>query len=568
MEDPKWQAQGRRVAQMSASDFEQLWIQQDQPTRDSLVRARFRWDRRGFLRFCLPAVFDSPFNPFHSAVLDVCKRHWSEQLVNERRLNLAPRGLGKSTIKKGDVAHSIVYGLRRFIVVICATRPDARDWALTLQDWFRTPTDGTADLHRLFGPFTISGEQQRFTISGPSTSTTVLCASANASVQGANELTHRPDEVILDDWEDRKRVSSEVTRKAWKRKLTGEIAKLGDRRRGMITEANVTISHDDAPSACIRRSEDGFAGWLVHEFPAIYDWPAADAHEMWDRCRRIFLNLALGDPTRRYQLAHRFYELNQARMDDGARVLDSEMLPIFDCYVMIWEEGLTAFLREMQHQANINLDGLFVSADFVRCRVEWDAAGEATIINGTDGRRIPRSDMVRALCRWDWASGVPGGDYAALAVILRDSFGYGYVVDGWMKVAKTSAQVQAAWSLCEKWQIPYLSVETNQGQVIVTDEVWPTSVAVREKAGQWVGVVAHAEPSTKNKEAELSALEPATNGGILQFVEGLLPDGMSQFDAFDGIKNSHKDDFHDAVARGWQRTGGMPPRMGQTRVWG
>lgn len=554
---------------MNSTQFRRLLAKQTtRKSTDALLRARFRHDRGGFLRYCLPAVFDAPFDAFHMAVLRSPKLHWRDQLHNEKRLNLAPRGDGKSTVKKGDVAHSIAYGLRRFIVVICATRDDAKSWALALQDWFRIRSESTGHLHDLYGPFLVTGEKQLFTVTGPRGQTTILCTSVNASVQGANVHTHRPDETILDDWEDRKRVNSLTVRQGWKRKLKEEIGKLGDRRRGMVVEANVTINHSDSPSACIRRAEDGFRGWTVHEFKAIIDWPTPEAQKLWEQCGRVFLNLAMGDTDKRYRLAKRFYEANRARMDEGARVLNPDMLPLFSCYVMIWEEGLAAFLREMQHVENVNLDGLFNSARFTRCRVEWDAAhGEPIIVNGMDGRRIRLSEMVKRLVRWDWAGGTATGDYPALACILRDAFGYGYVVDGWMKRVGTTGQLAAAWAMCERWGVTHLSIETNQGQRILADETWPTSRQQRLDKDLWAMAVGHSEPSTGNKESELAALEPATNGGILQFADGLIPEGLAQFDAFDGIANSHHDDFHDAVARGWQRTGGMPPRMGQARVW-
>ncbi len=553
-------------------EWKPLFADADPQTRTDLLRARFRHDRRGFLCWCFPTVFDPTcFDAFHDAVLSRDKVHWSEIRANEKRLNLAPRGDGKSTIKKGDVAHSIAYGLRRFVVIICATQPDALDWSHTLRRWFAEPDESSAGLHDLYGPFVVTGGKTgpRFTVTGPAGPCTILCTSVNSSVQGVNELTHRPDEVILDDWEDRKKVHSETVRAAWKRKLTEEIGKLGDRRRGMTVEANVTINHTDAPSACIRRGDDGYRGWEVAEFPAILEWPTPEAKQLWAQCGRVFLNLALGSPSQRYTMAKRFYEANKARMDEGARVLNPGMISLFDCHVMIWEEGLAAFLREMQHVEQVNLDGLFDSKSFARCTVITDPVDGLAVINGVDNRRVALKDMVKRLVRWDWAAGAAGGDYAALAVILRDAYGYGYVVDGWMRRAKTSTQVAAAWALCERWGVTHLSIETNQGQVILADEVWPASVQARRDAGQWAAAIGYAEPSTGNKEAELAAIEPATTGGLLQFaVDRLPPEGMAQFDAFDGIKDSHKDDWHDAVARGWQRTGGMPPRMGQARVWG
>jgi len=124
--------------------------------------------------------------------------------------------------------------------------------------------------------------------------------------------------------------------------------------------------------------------------------------------------------------------------------------------------------------------------------------------------------------------------------------------------------------MCERWEVTHLSVETNQAQSILIDEVWPQSVVERQRHDPplWTRAEAHAEPAVGNKGDERARLEPATTAGLLQFAVDLPPEGLAQFDAFDGVANSHRDDFHDAVARGWALTGGMPPRMGQSRVWG
>lgn len=537
-----------------------LWedsAKSDPALGDDLLRARFRFKRGEFLRFLLPSIYSSPWNAFHLAVLGNDKRHWSEQLRDSRALNLAPRGVGKSTLKKGDVAHSVCYGLRRFLVVVSATRDDAKGWAATLRQWFGPRDDSNAALHDLYGPFALSGEQQRFTIAGPEGPCTILCTSVNASVQGANELTHRPDEVILDDWEDRKRVRSQTQREGWSRKLREEILKLGDRQRGLITEACVTVNHPEQPSARIRRGDEGFAGWDVHEFPALLSWP--EDLGLWNRAGRIFNDLTLGDVETREACALAFYEAHRAEMDQGAELLDPHLLPLFRCWLMIWAEGMSAFLREMQHKTQAPGEHLFDSRSFSRCQVSTDQAG-ALVVRLADGRKIAAASAHRKGARWDPAMGTQGGDVAAIAVLLRDEHGYVAVVDCWRKVAPVSAQLAAAWTLAEKWGLTTISLESNGFQALI-DQEFRRQREERKAAGQFWQLRLVLDASTGNKEDRLSTLEAPIAGGILQFAEHLDPDVFGEFDEFDGVPNSHQDGAHDAIEGAYARLKGRAPSM-------
>ena len=341
LENLEWLEAARPLAQMTSHDFEELYAQSDPETGKALLRARFRVNRDEFLRYCFPEIFTSPWNRFHLEMLAGEKPHWSGVHRDGRRLLLAPRGIGKTTTKKGDTAHSIVYGLRRFLILVGATRPDAKGWAATLANWFRERTDDNAALWDLYGPFSVEGEKQRFTIHTPRGPCTVLCASTNTSLQGANELTHRPDELLLDDWEDRKRVRSQTTRAGWERKLREEMLKLGARDRGMLTDACVTLNHPEQPSAKIRRADDGFRGWDVLEFPAIEAWP--ERLDLWHQCGRLFTSLHLGDVERREQLARTFYESNREEMDArgrAARPSPPAPLQVLRLDLVRWHVGL------------------------------------------------------------------------------------------------------------------------------------------------------------------------------------------------------------------------------------
>jgi hypothetical protein len=561
--DPTWATRARQVGALRARDFLRRWERLDdaEQAQDAL-RLRFRHKSREFLKYAFPGVFKLGWNAYHRAVLDRSKLHWSEQLDVERLQSLAPRGVGKSTIKKGDVAHSIVYGLRRFIIVICANLKDSKGWAATLKAWFTERTEATAGLWDLYGPFEVTGGKDRFTVTTRwGTKTTILCASMNTSLQGENEETHRPDEVVLDDFEDRKKVKNERIREEWQRKLNEEILKLRARDRGAVFGLNCTVNHPDAISQRIREKKSPNLGWSTAEFPAILRWP--ERRDLWDRCGQIYANLSFGDL--RKPTARAFYEAHRAEMDRGAVLLDAAATPLFVLYEMIWCEGLAAFLREMQHQTRGLGDSIFESSRFTRCTVIAHPLHRWVVVNGRTNEAIPLAKMRKRVGRWDPSLGGPGGDYAALAVILRDSAGWGYVVDCWAKQGVTvSGQLPILWALAEKWGLSSFSLESNAFQALV-DEVFRPQRKARQEAipPQFYQLALSLDPSSGNKEERLGALEPAAHSGILQFADHLEPHVFQQFDDFDGIADSHHDDAHDAIEGGWARSGGMPPAMSQ-----
>lgn len=569
METDRWLRASKLVYELPKETFQEKFRQADAQARRDLLHARFRHDRAAFLRWCLPTVFDSPWNPYHLAVLARDKHHWARHTGTKKTLNLAPRGVGKSTLKKGDVAHSVCYGLRRFIIVVGPTQPDAAGWAATLRAWFSKRTELNAPMWDLYGPFKVTGNVLRFTVEGPLGKTTIRCASTATSLQGDNEETHRPDEVILDDWEDRKKVKNPELREQWQAKLNQEILKLGDRRRGVQVESNVTVNHPDQPSQRIREGKSPNVGWRVNEFPALFRWP--DNMALWERCKRIYCDLTIGDPDVRETAARAFYEVYREEMDAGAEVLDPHAQPLFALFCMLWGEGRTAFYREMLHVVRVPGDSLYDSSTFARCRVEKDRlSGELVVVTST-GRRVPLSEMVSRTGRWDPAKGTKAGkggragDFAALAVLLRDQHGYSYVVDCWLKRAPVSVQIEAAWRLAEKWGLTKFSLESNGFQYLI-EEVFNPSRKKRKEAGLYHSLVLELDPSSENKEDRLAGMEPAITSQVIEFAQHLPPALFQAYDDFDGVPNSHHDDGPDAVQGAFARSGGMPPMMVEQRL--
>lgn len=583
----QWDAAARRVADLSKEEFKQRW--QQMPVgrlRDQALRLRFRYHQDEFLRYCFPSVFNRPWNKAHLALLARPATRWQDLTRIEKHQALLPRGIGKTTVGKGRVAHVIVYGLHRFRIVLGVNIDEAKAWADLVRTWFRVEDDGSRRLHRLYGPFTVSGTDNRFTVGaewGPEpTCTTVLCRPWTSSVHGANELGHRPDGVDMDDVEHRVHVRSPVQRAKSQSKLNQEVLKLGDPGRGMEANWNCTVNHPDSISERIRQGREPNVGWKVVEFPAIEAWP--ERTDLWDRAKRIYLDLELSpEPEVREACAQAFYEANREEMDQGVQLLDPVALDAFKCHVKIWSEGLTAFMTEMQHVTRIPGANLFNSEGMLRCRVErhelhgWviyrprihtvgERAGEFTgdeaMVKLSECRRLIRVDPIPGEALTNLTP-EGDGDFAAVAVLARDKAGYTYSVDCRLGRWSDVRLLEQVWSAAETYGVNRCTVESNGFARLVTRDLEREKVRRRE-AGLYWHVTFEAIVTSTNKEDDIAALEQPVQGW-LYFSQLCSPLLFQQFDAFPG---GDHDDGPDAVARGYQdlNNAPTPPSMGQNRL--
>lgn len=524
---------------MTKQDFLGAWASAQGEDRNVLLRARLRHNADEFLKYCLPEIFSGPWNPYHLAVLRRPKAHWSEQLTNDKRQDLAPRGVGKSTLNKGDVAHSICYGLWRFVVVICSDiKEKASAWARSIRSWFERPTAETESMHRLYGPFRVTGTGTRFTVHGPLGPCTIYCGSLESSIQGLEEHTHRPDVVIFDDAEHRKKVRNPRIRERWQATLTDEILKVGGRGRGLVVRWNCTITHADAISQRIRVGKAPNLGWTTLEYPAVYQWP--ERGDLWAQCERIFHNPALGDPKTRLAYARAYYEQHKEEMDLGVRVLDPHLMPIFKCYCIIWEEGRASFDRELQHRLRPDGARLFQSEQFLRCRVINTDRGLAVLRLAPDGSPQPNGLVYLDDCsRFMFVDPIPGdefgdlsgdGDSHCIAVGARDKNGFTYLVDVWLARQSVSDLHAAIWRLAEAYDINRVRIETNGFAVLNIPELQRQRKERKEQLKFWQ-VDFERHRARDNKQDRIASLEPATRGW-LYFAEGLSPELFAQFDDF------------------------------------
>jgi len=506
------------------------------------LRFRFRVDE--FCRYCWPERFGLPFNRFHHSILGrSADPSWRYRVTTTRDAVAAPRGYAKSTLSCfAQVIHAIVYDLEAVIVILSAGQRLA---LAHVKDIKGAVEDQESPLWAIYGPFATDGPVSEYLVAPAGhQAAAILPGSFGSDVRGWKHPKRgiRPGLVVVDDGEKKDRVRSADQRRLWWDFLTKDVMKLGPREGGMRLWVRGTVLHVDSMlSRCL-----GHPGFRSERWAAIVSWP--DHPELWADCGRLWCNLA--DPDRE-ETALAFYQANRDRMDAGVEVLDPEAEGIYQLYTQIWGEGLAAFLQEKQNDPRDPEAQVFVAERFSRCRLDAGAVVAA------DGRRVALADLRRRFIRWDPALGDAAGDFACIAVGLRDSYGYTYIVEVWLRKAKPSAQLAAMWALAERWGVRKVSLESNGFQALL-GETFRREKEERRQKGQFWRVECLEQPSTTNKEERIAALEPDVHNGWIQFAENCPQELFSQFGHFPGGAN---DDGPDAVEGCHKGLGGKPIRM-------
>lgn len=558
-------ADGRRVAQLGAmppEDFADL-VERCQPAdRYLLLRARFRTRLDEFCRFCWPERFNLPFSKLHYDLFERARRERFDHpdRPTRRIADAAPRGYAKSTtVSFALVIHGIVYDLEA-MVVLCAA-PGTPSLALKLsRDLRRAFRKQGSRLAQLYGPFSESGVDSSWEVSVRGRESVALEAySWGTAIRGTKHVGRgiRPTLIVMDDSEHKKRVQNPDRRREWEDFLKADILKAGLPVKGTQFWMVGTVLHQDSMLA--NRMVD--PGWRSRLYKAIVRWPTRT--DLWERCRKIWADLTLGDQVRE-RAARAFYRSHRAEMDQGAELMEGSARDLFSLYVQIWSEGLSSFLKDMQNDPVDPTAQIFVSSTFARFTLDTHPVhGLRVVVEGVEGQRdrtIPVNDLQLSL-RWDPAAGNAAGDFAALAVVGRDRWGYRYVLTCWMQVAKPSAQLEACWRIAEFLGVRRAVLESNGFQDLVAEPFLRQREARRKAGEYWQLELVH-ETTTTNKEGRIASLEPDISNGWLLFADGLPAEVLQQFDSFPS--GSH-DDGPDAIHGAWADLGGRPPRMAQDR---
>lgn len=532
---------------MPPDEFSERWAAADPTTRGDLLRYRFRFDQLGFARWCWPDLFTLPWNAFHRQILGEPDTRYTERVGRViQRAIAAPRGVAKTTTSKARIVHSLVYDLDRYVVVLSASQ----HLALAITNHLRQLFQEEGPLADLYGPFEVTGGAGEWRVRFPDGHLAgVLARSFGTQVRGSNLYGQRPTRIVIDDGERPDRVRNPDQRTIWQQFLTDDVMKAGPREGGLVIEWLGTVLHPDAILARLLASP----AWSGQRWQAMVKWP--ERQDLWEECRGVWADLTLGDLETRQACARAFYEAHREEMDAGAKVLDEVAEPLFRLYEYIWSTGLASFLREKQNEPRDPSAAIYDTTRFARCRISDDGR----YLHAANGRIVAVSDC-RAYLRWDPATGVIDGDFAALVPILRDRTGYGFIPEVWMRRAPVSVQLAAAWDLAERWGIRRGSIESNGFQRLIADD-FRRQRRERERAGKFWQLQLDEEASTSDKDERIGALEPAITNGWLQFGHDLPAEFLGQWDAW---PNGDHDDGPDATEGAWARSGGAPAVSAET----
>lgn len=559
----EWDALALEAASLSPAAFEQRYLAApSEANRDELLRARMRYDRAFFAKWCWPDLFYAPWCAAHEYMLADPEPPWYARQGIDLRATAAPRGIAKTTVAKAKIAHALVFGLDPFQGVLSAELGLATKISGAVLKWFRSPGEFT----RLFGPFKVEGGVKFWQVLIGGRPAGMMAASFGTQVRGTNLDGQRPTRWTVDDGERPDRVKNPDQRRIWQTYLDDDVLESGPSQGGLVVDWLGTVLHPDAILARLLKSP----AWRGRRYSAllqvgeergsrVYAWP--DRMDLWEQAGRIWADLSLGDVKTRDRLARAFYEARKAEMDAGARVLDPHRRPLHSIMHRLWAKGRRSVLRELFNDPVDPDTQLFDVGAFTYFDVVHDKIDGPIFVRARDGRRVRAKDC-RFYLRWDPSMGNPDGDYAAIFVVARDPQGYVYVVDGWMERKKPTLQLAALWDLAERWA-PYGlrkgSVESNGFQALLgQDFAFGKMRAERRAAGRFWQFHLDSEASHTNKEERIGALEVPASAGWLLFnrrLPGALWDQAHDFPGGD------HDDGLDAIEGAYVRVGGIVPSM-------
>lgn len=542
----------------------------------ALLRARFRYDRMGFIKFCWPDRAYRPFNPYHAWIFSPRKMHHLTRLRLRRGAKdaqAAPRGFAKSTGEMFDCAHDCAYGLEGYIVVVQVRKDDAIGWGKSL----RALLTESEPFAWLYGTPTITAGKTEYTVTVGSNVTPFRFSSRGIAIRGTQVNNQRPTKIVFDDAEDRIRVLNPKLREEDAKFITDDALKAGPREKNLLVRWRGTVLHPEAQLAMMLDHKSPHAGWSARKWKAVKSWPTRA--DLWDAAGRICTNLSLRpSPAQlralraehedadmeqlillhRVALARQFYEANRDAMDEGAEVLDEHAMPLFDVYTIVWLEGWASVWRELQNEPRDPNSQVFWRERCTRHRRIVDHRG--IVIVAADKREIPLSTC-RLMGRWDPTPGVSlSGDFAAVAVMAKDPMGYRYLLPVWMRRASPTEQLEACWQMSEQFGCSKFKMESNGFQRLLDDQ-HPAEVARRASLGRYADLRLDPVVTTENKEMAIGAMELPVQNGWLSFDEELSEDFWSQLENWRSDGSAAHDDGIEVAAKLFVDLGGTTPGL-------
>lgn len=408
-------AQLRRAKRAQARDVQI-------PARKDPVRwESCRYDLRRFLVTYLGGLFKRKFAQYHEEIIQDLQHII---LYGGLKAFAAPRAGGKSTIVVGTVLWALLYGHRRFLVILAGNHKNSTDRLNSIRMQIETNPrlaedfpGPTACVRALAGSWnrsnaqTFAGERTFISWGGAerlvfpnlpdcdSSGTVVATESMKTAIRGLSHATPngeqvRPDMVLLDDPIERDQAQSPYIVEQREKKIQRDVLNLG----GPDTSISGILI-----GTCIRQDDLMFRyldrerhpEWMGIRYQMVDQLPERmDLWEQYDELRRDSLK-----QHRDYRMATEFYLANRAEMHKGCKPSwqervrrDMGEIDAVQCAVdYYYEEGEEAFQSEFQNDPPDLADDspLLVSAEGVqRKTTRWERGvvpdGALAMVAGVD----------------------------------------------------------------------------------------------------------------------------------------------------------------------------------------
>lgn len=268
----------------------------------------------------------------------IAKDHLSSSAANaigEKFAFAAPRGHGKST--DASVIFPlwcIVNDLKHFITIFS----DAVELTETLIESIKAELEENDNLKADFPHAT--GRTKKWKIGEIVTRNGIMVKGYGSGkrVRGIKHGVYRVDLAIIDDLENDENVRSRDQRDKLEAWLDEAVANLGTADGAMDILYIGTILHRD--SVLARKLKLKF--WNPKTFRAIITFPKR--MDLWERYAQIYKLTGTDE-------AHAFYEAHKPEMDDGARVMWPEAVPL-ETLMRKRAEAPRSFNKELQNNPN------------------------------------------------------------------------------------------------------------------------------------------------------------------------------------------------------------------------
>lgn len=395
-------------------------------------------------KFCLtflPEKFFLPFADDHRAIIAKLER-----IVRKGGLLAIamPRGSGKTELVKAAALWAILYGYRRFVVIVGAAKPHAdriiEDLKSTLAyndmidaafpEATTYPRDLNGVVHRarvqtIEGrpsglEWTAGGIRLAFVPKAKCSGAVIRTAGLTGSIRGMSATgpkgeTIRPDLVLCDDPQDRESATSLSQTEDRERIVRGDVLGLAGPTKSISCVMPCTVvAKDDLADRFLDRSRN--PQWNGERTKLMYAFPTNTA--LWDEyfALRDDSLRAGGDGT----ISTEFYRENQAAMDAGAQLAWEQRYDA-DRYASAIEEAMVrrhddpeAFAAEMQNEPiDIIIQGFR--------KLKHEAVSER--VTGLPRFTVPR-ECTRVASFIDC-----GGEILWYATVAMDEYGGGGVID-------------------------------------------------------------------------------------------------------------------------------------------